>query len=175
MTHRLHKEKYMIRGLSILILALGLSTHVYVNAAEDPELSEAPEPSVKKAKVEVAQVAEAEKPEVAIDMSAQFRKDVVVKLDLSRNKYLTDINFVLAFPTITYLNLAFSFNLGNNYKYVSSLKSLRILNLTNIFSHEPKIELHHLCNLENLTSLDLSHNNLKKTIKYLSHLTKLET
>ncbi len=183
----------MIRKLFILILALSISTQVHVNAA-DPELGEVAQPPKKKSKMEakakpevspvpdeadmyrsnaaeMAKVPEDKVSEVAINMHSRHRKDVVVKLDLSGNGHLTDITFTLGFPCLIELNLSLCYNLGNNYKQASSLTKLTTLNLRAI----SLTELHHVSSFKTLTSLDLSNNNLKETIKYLISLKELKT
>jgi len=153
----------MIRILSILMLVLCIDTHMQVNAAEDDLGLGENKLTFKKRKLE-----EGAKPEVAIDMSSSFRKDVVTKLDLSGNDHLIDINFVLGFPELKSLNLYGCENLKNNYYPVSQLTNLRILDMRGIgiiTTTEP------LKPLINLTSLDICRS--KKFLKYIIPLPSL--
>src|SRR5271156_652709 len=124
----------MIRGLSILILALVLSTQGHVNAADD-DLSSSSSSSSKKRKLQEKakpEKKEVAKSEVSIDLQPLFRKDVIVELNLSNNGYLTDINFLLAFPTLTSLILMNCTNLNDNYQPISQLTNLKSLDIRGI-------------------------------------------
>src|SRR5277367_2159850 len=152
--------KQLLR-LSLLALALIVNSQIHVNAMdkETLELGDSAKTSSssnpKKRKLEEKAKPENKKdtlPEVSINLCPIFREDVVVELNLSYNKYLTDINFLLVFPNLTSLDIRDCLNLKDNYYPVSGLKKLRTLDMRGIGLITTT---QHLSPLINLTSLKI--------------------
>lgn len=104
----------MIKKLAVLAFVLGICAQGYASDEVKTEREKDYEPPFKK---------------IAIDMSAKYRDDVVTELDLSYNEHLTDINFILGFTSLIKLDLYGCFNLKDNYRPISQLINLEILDL----------------------------------------------
>jgi len=130
--------------------------------------------------------------EAPINLSAMYPRNYrVSNIDLSFNKHLDSVNFLLEFPNITDLNLNFCENLGDNYKAISVLTNLKRLEiydigLTTTEYLKPLIKLEYLkiwcpdlgkC-IEPLIHINLKELNISgrswKDLTELSKLTSLE-
>lgn len=137
----------MIKKLSMLMLMLGLSIPGY---GSDQEYDT--QPKEKKARVCLSEQVE--------------------KLDLSFNPDLTNVEFILVFPNLINLSLYNCCNLRDNYKPISQLTNLLILNLFEINLTNTE----YLKPLVNLKELKISCLDLEKCIDPLASLSlkKLE-
>lgn len=133
----------MIKKISSLIVLSFVFFNLDINAGERDKDPESGEPPLKKASVDsTSQVSEGKENEVreqefhpiSIDMTANFRidKTIIVKLNLSFNDHLDNVNFLLGFPTLTDLNLCACEKLRDNYRPISQLTNLERLNLYGI-------------------------------------------
>lgn len=107
-----------------------------------------------------------------IDLSVRFsNQPPVVSLSLAFNQHLNNIEFLRAFPSLTYLSLRGCQNLGDNYQPISQLTALQTLDmayikLTTTIYLEP---------LVNLTLLDiLIFNNTETCLQSLARLPMLK-
>lgn len=101
--------------------------------------------------------------------SHDSRNHHITKLDLSRDKDLTDISFLRFFPALRELNLSNCYNLGDSYQPISQLTTLVSLNLYETGLTKPR----YIKTLVNLTYLKMWCSDLPKAMKYISHLPKL--
>ena len=93
----------------------------------------------------------------------------VTKLDLSDNRYLKNIDFIVHFPALQRLTLEDCSQLKDSYHPVSHLTNLVSLTLNNV----KLTTLTHLQELVSLTSLDVS-NNAMLTVKGIERLPRLK-
>lgn len=160
----------MIRKLAVLVLALIVTGVIATDAiasskrkAEDYDI----EPKVSKLRAYPGIAMERVESEAVVNLSAMYPRNYrVLNIDLSFNKYLDNVNFLLGFPGLTDLNLNFCENLGDNYKAISGLTSLKRLEiygigLTTTEYLKPLVKLEYL----NIWCPDLG-----KFIEPLSHL-----
>ena len=94
----------------------------------------------------------------------------ITELDLSDERELRSIDFIMYFPNLTDLNLTHCYQLKDSYHPVSGLTNLRKLNLRDV----KLTTTIHLRPLVNLTSLNLSANPDLTTVRDIITLTKLK-
>lgn len=98
----------------------------------------------------------------------ELKNSHIVKLDLSRDKDLHDLNFIRFFQNLKHLDLSNS-DIGDNYYPISQLIKLEKLNLHSIGLTTVK----HIVPLKNLIHLKITCPHIGNAVKYIKKLPNL--